>query len=341
MRFTKRMFPIVLVFVLALCLASQALADPAPTPSPSSTPQTFTCLGKVTATTANTVTITVKRASCALQGSLGQSLTLNVTDSSVLTALSQGHKTPVAATDVPAGDLLQATGTIDASSTPLAYDISKACVWQPRFKSRFLCLGTVTSVTLDPASLTVSVARGSLGLRGFCHKDITIDVPDGAKVFAVQRRSVVATTFGQITTGDRVWITGVADRSDPSAPVFCARRVLVHHPVPVGQLTWYACRGQVSSVDPTAGTVSVTVARATRALHGDIGEDVTLTITDASVIRTLSEGVVTAVSVGDLTSGESIVVSGPIDRSDPANPVYDVGHAFVWQPVAGLVRNAA
>ncbi len=340
MRLTRRMLPFVVVCALALAFASQALAAPAP--SPSASPQGFTCLGKVTAATSSSVTITVKHASCALQGSLGQSLTLTVTDQSVLTERAKGTKTTVSAADVPTGDLMMVRGTIDATATPLAYDVTKACVWQPRFHTRFLCVGTVASVNLDPAYLVVTVARGSLGLPRYLHKQITIDVPSSAAIFSLQRRAVSATTFDQITVGDRVQIIGAADRSDPSAPVFTARRVLVHHPVPVDQLTWYACYGTVSSFDTNAGTVTVTVAKATRALHSAIGGEVTLAVSETSVIRTLADGVVTTIGLGDLTTGESIVVSGPIDRTDPTTPVFDVGHAFVWQPVSdGLLRNAA
>ena len=343
MRLTKRLLPLVFVCALALAFASQALADPTPSTSPSATPQSFTCLGRVTATTAGSVTVTVRRASCALQGSLGQSLTLTVTDQSVLTELAQGTKTQVSAADLPTGDFIVVHGTIDAGTTPPACDITTACVWQPRFHTRFLCVGQVSSVNLDPAYLVVTVGARSLGLPRFLHKQITIDVPSSAAIFCLQRGAVSTTTFDQITAGDRVWIAGSADRSDPSSPVFTARRVLVHHPVPVDQLTWYACRGSVDAVDGDAGTVSVAVAHATRALRSEIGTDVTLTVCDSSVIRTLSDGVVTMVTPADLTVGESIVVAGPIDRSDPTDPIYDIGHAFVWQPVVsdGPVRNAA
>ena len=343
MKLAKRLLPLVFVCALALAFATQALADPTPSTGPSATPQSFTCLGRVTATTPSSVTVTVRRASCALQGSLSQSLTLAATDQSVISELVQGAKTQVSATDLPTGDFIVVRGTIDASTTPPAYDITTACAWQARFHTRFLCVGQVSSVNLDPAYLVVTVGARSLGLPRFLHKQITIDVPSSAAIFCLQRGAVSGTTFDQITAGDRVWIAGSADRSDPGSPVFTARRVLVHHPVPVAQLTWYACCGQVSSVDTNAGTVSVTVAHATRALHSEIGSDVTLTVCDSSVMRTLADGVVTTVTLADLAVGESIVVAGAIDRSDAADPIYDIGHAFVWQPVVsdGLLRNAA
>ena len=333
MKFTKRLLPIVVACVLALGLASQALAAP----TPSASHQAFTCLGKVSSASSSGVTITVERASLALQGSLGQSLTLTATNSSVLSLVSHGSRTPVAAAAVPVGDLVAASGAIDVTTGPgtTLYDITRAVVWQPRAQTHFLCRGTVSSVVLQPQELVVTVARGSLGLRGSQGAAVTIDVPANVKILAQQGRRPAATTFNQITAGDRVTITGTADRSDPSAPVFTARRVEVRHVVAAAQLKWFACLGKVSSTaQTTPATITVTVKRGTRAVRSDIGGDLTLTVTASSVIRTLSDGVVTTVPAAEVTSGESVLVTGTIDRSVPASPVYDIGQAFVWQPVA-------
>ena len=316
-----------------------ALTDPTPGT------QAFTCLGKVTAVdqSAGTISITVKCASLALQGSLGQSLTLNVTATSALSRFSNHTKSATTLADVAVGNMLVASGAVDVTTTPgtTLYDITKACVWQPRAQTRFLCLGSVTSVDLQGNNLVVCVARGSLGLRGFVRKDVTIDLPTSAKIFVLQRRRAIATTIDQITVGDRVVIGGSADRSDPGLPVFTARRVLVHHVVALNQLKWFAACGQVSALDSSADTLTLTVARGTRAVRGDIGSDLTLCVTATSVIRTLSGGVVTVVPLASMTVGESIVVTGGIDHSNPTAPVYDLGHAFVWQLDAGLMRSAA
>ena len=234
--------------------------------------------------------------------------------------------------------MLVASGATDVTTTPgtTLYDISKACVWQPRAQTRFLCLGSVTSVDLQGNDLVVAVARGSLGLHGFVGKDVTIDLPATAKIFVLQRGQASATTIDQITVGDRVWIGGSADRSDPSLPVFTARRVLVRHVVAVGQLKWFAACGVVSALDTNADTLTLTVACGTRAVQSDTGSDLTLNVMPTSVIRTLTGGVVTTVPLANVTVGELIVVTGAIDHSDPTAPVYELGHAFVWQLDAGL-----
>ncbi len=339
MRSPRRLILPALLCVLALSLAAPALAQAKPSASrgagDATAGQTFTCLGKVTAVdqTASTITVTVKRASIALQGSVGQSLTLTVTADSVLATRAHCATTAVTLGDVSAGELLVARGTIDSSDPDApVYDLVKALVWHPAAHARFLCRGTVTSVDLQADALVVHVCRGSRGLRGSAGKDVNIDLAAGAKIFVAQGRAVTAGAIGDITAGDRVCIVGHADRTDPSAPVFTASCVVVHHVVPVGQLKWFACLGSVSAVDQTAGTITVTVTRGSRAVHGDVGSDLILTVTPASVIRTFADGAVTTATLTPDLVGDSIVVAGSIDHSDPGTPVYDVGRAFVWQP---------
>ena len=268
-----------LLCVLALSLAAPALAQAKPAASHGAgdaAGQTFTCLGRVTTVdqTAGTITVTVKRASIALQGSVGQSLTLTVTADSVLATRAHCATTAVTLGDVSAGELLVARGTIDSSDPDApVYDLVKALVWHPAAHARFLCRGTVTSVDLQAGALVVHVCRGSRGLRGSAGKDVNIDLAAGAKIFVAQGRAVTAGAIGDITAGDRVCIVGRADRTDPSAPVFTASCVVVRHVVPVGQLKWFACLGSVSAVDQTAGTITVTVTRGSRAVHGDVGSD--------------------------------------------------------------------
>ena len=335
MRTMRRLLLSVLVCALALGLAGQALADPAPAPTAPSGPQSFSCLGRIMAVdqTAGTITITVKHASLALQGSLGQSLTLTVTTDSAISAISRCATSAVALADVPVDGMLAAHGTIDATGASPAYDVVTACVWKPFLCSHFVCLGTVSSVDLQASALVVHASRASRGMRGSIGKSVTIYVPASARIFAVQHRFATVTSSGAITAGDRVCVGGIVDRSNPDAPVFTAARVFVHHVTPVGALTWFACLGEVSSVDQANGTITVDVRCATRAVHTAVGGQLTLTVTDASVIRTFADGAVTTVAVADVQPGESIVVWGPIDHGE-STPVCDVGHAFVWQPPA-------
>ena len=340
MRSVRRLVLPVLLCALALGLVSQAQARAAATsrgPSPAAAGQTFTCLGRTTAVdqTAGTITDTVKRASLALQGSVGQSLTLTVTPDSVLAKRVHGAQTAVTLAEVSTGELLAASGTIDTTD-PAApvYDVARALLWHPAARAWFLCRGTVSAVDLQADALVVRVGRGSAGLRGSAGKDLTIEMAADTKIFVAHGRLLGTAAIGDITAGDRVTILGRADRTDSSAPVFTATRVVVRQVAPLGRLDWFACLGQVSSVDRTAGTIVVAVTRGTRAVQVDIGSDLTLTAMSASVIRTFADGALATVTVADVQAGESIVVAGRIDRSDPTTPVFDIGRAFVWAPTS-------
>ncbi len=329
----KRLVPITIVLALALCLAPGALADPTPAATTASpTAQAFTCLGAVTAVAPSTgsVTIAVSRASLALQGSLGQRLTLAVTSTSSLTAISHGVKTQTTLAGVAVGELLSVSGTIDATNpAALVYDIGKACAWRPSFTTAFLCQGTVSSVDLQTGALLVHVARGSSSVCDRTGATVTVDVPGGAKIFVLQGRLATATTICGLTAGDNVYVTGKADRVNPSVTMFIAGLVLVRHVVLVSRPTWFACLGQVTAVDRQAGTLTVSVARGTLGVPSG---SLALATIASSVVHTLSNGVLETVKVADVPVGESIVVTGTIDHSRPGGPIFDIGQAFVWRP---------
>lgn len=322
----KKLLPVVLVVAFALVFAAQALAA---TP----TTQAFGCLGKVTAVDrqANTVTVTVTRASTALQGSLGQSLTLTLTGDSSLVAIWHGVSVPVKLAGVPVGDLLSASGHIDATDpSALVYSVSKAAVWQPNLRTGFVCRGTVSSVDLQADTLAVRVASNSFGLPDFRGKTAVIDVPAGAQLYVMHGRLAAATTIDQLTAGDVVYASGSVDRSDAAVPVLTARLVLATHVAPTDQLTWFSCVGTIGAVDAGAGAVTVNVARGTLAVSDKAGGSLTLSTTSRSVIRALVAGVVTSETVADVSPGQSIVVVGAVDRDTPGAPLYDIGQAFVW-----------
>ncbi len=327
----KRLVPIAVVLALSLCLAPGALADPtlAATTAPPSA-QAFTCLGAVTAVVPSTgaVTINVSRASLALQGSLGQRLTLMVTRASSLKAISHGVKTRTTLAGVAVGELLSVSGTIDATNpAALVYDIGKACAWKPSFTTAFVCRGAVSSVDLQADALAVQVASGSSSVCGRAGATVTVDVPGGARIFVLQDLLATATTIGGLTAGDKVYVTGRADRVNPSVTTLTAGLVLVRHVVPVSRPTWFACLGQVTAVDRQAGTLTVSVSRGTLGVPAG---SLTLTTIAGSVVHTLSNGVLATVKVADVPVGESIVDTGTVDHSRPGSPIFEIGQAFVW-----------
>ena len=336
MRIGKKPLLLVVALVLALGLASQAVAAPTATASePTQTAQTFGCSGTVTAVdpAAGTMMVTVRHATVALQGFVGQSLTLTATETSLITRLPSRVTSVGTLAKVAIGSVVEARGWIDASdpSAPV-YDLARARVWQRRVQARFTCRGTVSSIDLQANALVVRVRHNSSALVGSKGKDVTIDLAEGTKIVVIKGQSTRRATISDITAGDHVRVVGLVDRTNASAPVLTAKRVIVRHVVPVDQLKWYACSGNITAVDSSASTLTISVLRATCALRAQIGESLMLTSTSASVIRTLSNGYVTTLPVSDAQVGESISARGSIDRTDPDSPVYVIGHAFVWQP---------
>ena len=92
MKLMRRSLVPLLLCVLALLLASQAVAGPTTASRDQglgAAGQSFSCLGSVTAVDpgAGTITLTVNHATIALQGSIGQSLTLTVTADGAITGM--------------------------------------------------------------------------------------------------------------------------------------------------------------------------------------------------------------------------------------------------------------
>ena len=172
----------------------------------------------------------------------------------------------------------------------------------------------------------MQVGRGSSGLCGAVGAGVTIDVPASAKIFVLQGRLATTTTIEGVTAGDRIYVAGRADFVNPSVTMFNTDLALVRHVVPVSQVTWFSCVARVGAVDQ-ADALTVAVSRGTLGVPSG---SLTLAMTAGSIVRTLSGGVLTTVALAGVSPGESIVVTGTIDRSLQDSPVYDVGQAFVW-----------
>ena len=333
MRHARALLLIVLTTVLLVVPAGRALAESAVTGATAT--QSFTCLGTVVAARQGGLTVTVRHASLALQGALGERLDLTATSKSTFTVIANGRAKAVSAASVPVGDEVVVQGTVDASSVPgtTLFDVTTATVWKPQVLNGFVCVGTVTSVCPQPGALclVVTVGRGSTGMGCSTGSSVTIDVPASAGIYVLQHRIATTTTFSDLTAGDVVQIGGTADRTDTSAPLFTASRVLATHVAALDQLTWFALRAVVDGPGAAPGTLRVSVTCGTRAVRADIGSELTLTATPSSVVRTLAGGLVATLPVGDVTAGESIATTGAVDRSVPASPVFHIGSAFVWQ----------
>jgi hypothetical protein len=80
----------------------------------------------------------------------------------------------------------------------------------------------------------------------------------------------------------------------------------------------FACVGKIQAVDTTAGTVSVRVHLASRAVADSIGEDLLVTAAPGAKIFKADGAVLAPIGLGDLVVGEKLRVEGRVDYSSGA-----------------------
>jgi len=77
----------------------------------------------------------------------------------------------------------------------------------------------------------------------------------------------------------------------------------------------FTCVGKIQAVDASAGTVSVRVHLASRAVADSIGEDLLVTVAADAKIFKAAGAVHTPIGLGDLVVGEKLRVEGRVDYS--------------------------
>ncbi len=236
----------------------------------------FACSGSVSAVdttdTPNTITVAVD---CGRPDLCQSTLTVNITDDTLLFSVACGQKSAATMLDVAVGDRIAVCGTIDDSSGSPLYTASVVCVRVPHFA----CVGSVsgTDPTDTPNTITVAVDRGFPDL---CQSTIPVNLAADTQLFSVAGGQKSAVTLGQINNLDRVAICGTIDNSSGS-PVYTAAEVFdfgaaASLPTPVCQpgslqvAAKHASRGdalklgfKVTDPMPGAGTADVTLALTT------------------------------------------------------------------------------
>jgi hypothetical protein len=188
--------------------------------------------------------------------------------------------------------------------------------------STFAATGKVERVFTTAAALKVHVRLGSAGVRPYIGRDLTMRVSAKATILSINEGVAHLIKLKGIKVGDRVEIDGRIDRSTPAAPVYVARLIKVRHWVPANQLTEFSCGGPVTAVDTTAGTVTLTVNSASRALWTALGSQLPVKVAADTKLFAWINGVKTPITLADVTPGAKIWTWGTIDRTVPTAPVY-------------------
>jgi len=214
------------------------------------------------------------------------------------------------------------------SAPAMAWPADHIPWWQPAHT--FTAAGHVTGI--DAAGkLTIHVDLASRGAARFLDQELTVRIGAGTQLLKARGITFKQITLADVRLGQHARVTGTIDRSVPGSPSYNAKRVIIRRVVAADDLTWFAVRGPVTAVDAADGLITVHAARVTRALWDKVESDVTLKVGSAAKIVTWVDGAPVALTLGNVTAGDVVMAQGPIDRSVPLAPVYNVNWMRVWR----------
>ena len=196
----------------------------------------------------------------------------------------------------------------------------------------FTAVGKAQAVDTTSSRLVVRVTLASAGVATYLGDDLTVVVTPQTQVLRHRGRLYRTIGLANVRLGDNVRVTGTIDLSVPAQPVFTAKRVIATHVVQPWQLTWFAFRGPVRSVDVTGGTLAAKPVRVTRGLFDVVGVKTTFVVAPNARIFTWVAGKPVVLTLADVTPGEHVLAQGSIDRSVPTAPVFTIKWMRVWVP---------
>ena len=228
----KKILIVALIVVAALALCAPAFAWPVSLPwwQPA---HHFTCVGKVQSvdTTANKVTVRVHLASRGVADYLGEDLTIAVAPAAKIFKAEGSGLTPIALADVVIGERLRVEGVVDCSAGAPVY-VGKRLVMRHapiNDIKRFAFRGPVTAVDATAGTLSARLDMVTRVLSPFYHSEFGFTVAPNVHVWVMKGGWPVKAALADVVAGDRVTAQGGVDRSDPAAPVFTIRWMLVRH----------------------------------------------------------------------------------------------------------------
>lgn len=220
------------IMVAALALCAPAFAWPVALPWWQPT-HSFTCVGKVTAvdTTSSTVTVRVHLASRGVADYLGEDLTISVAQDAKIFKANGADLTAITLADVVVGEKLRVEGVIDYASGAAVFAGKRLVMRHLPINdiTRFACRGPVTAVDAAAGTLSAKLNQVTRALSPYYHTEYGFALAPDVRVIVMKGGWPVKAALAEVTVGDRVTAQGGVDRSDPAAPVFTIRWLLVRH----------------------------------------------------------------------------------------------------------------
>jgi hypothetical protein len=178
----------------------------------------------------------------------------------------------------------------------------------------FSVTGKVTAVDTTASTVSIKVWTGSVGIKRYHSKVMTLTIQPQAKVLNLADGTYTPIALADVKVGAHMAAQGVIDRSRPNVIVYRVRRFVVHS-------TWaFAARGPVTATDGAAKTLTMTI-NASFGLQPFVGNNVTLSVATAAVAK-IDNGVITQLTLADVKAGDRVFAIGMVDNTDPANMVF-------------------
>jgi hypothetical protein len=228
----KKILIVALIVVAALALCAPAFAWPVALPwwQPA---HHFTCVGKVQSVdvAASKVTVRVHLASRGAADYLGEDLTIAVAPAAKIFKAEGAGLTPITLADLVIGERLRVEGVVDYSAGTPAYMGKRLVMRHAPINDikRFAFRGPVTAVDATAATLSARLNMVTRVLSPYYHSELGFAVAPKVHVWVMKGGWPVKAALTDVVVGDRISAQGGVDRTDPAAPVFTIRWMLVRH----------------------------------------------------------------------------------------------------------------
>jgi hypothetical protein len=189
----------------------------------------------------------------------------------------------------------------------------------------FAVHGNVTAVDAAGKTVSLKIWGGAKWLRKYRTEELVVTVADSTKIVRRAFGEATAVALSDVKVGERIWVAGTADRSNPNSTVFTARWIKL-------QATWpFQVKATITALDATTGEIKVKVNRAMVAMKPYIGEEVAIQTTTETVFKTCVDGVVTELTFADLKVDQRVVVGGAVDNTAPTDKQFIAKRVLVKQ----------
>lgn len=201
--------------------------------------------------------------------------------------------------------------------------------WQP--VDHFTCVGKIQAVDSTAGTVTVRVHLASAAVADFIGEDLLVTVASNARVFKADGAVLHAISLGDLVVGEKLRVEGRVDYGSGVA-VYLGKRLVMRR-LPINAIRRFAFRGDVTAVDVSAGTLTASLDRVSRALSPYYHGSWTFRVAPGAQLWVMKNGWPQKAQLADVVAGDHVYAQGSADRSVPSLPVFTIR----WM----VVRHAA